>query len=186
MCFQQSIGIPIGIDCAPAIANLSLFKYEYEFISNLIRSDYRRALKFNGCFRLMDDISSINGDDVFDSDRGNIYPSSLELKKENEGYIYADILDLSITLQDNSFNYKLYDKRDKFNFEIVNYPDLSGNISADCGYGVVKSELKRHAKLSSNFSDYIFRRDNLIKKLLDKHYNKSKIDLIVRSMHIEF
>ena len=186
VCFQQSIGIPIGIDCAPAIANLSLFKYEYEFISKLIRSNYRRALKFNGCFRLMDDISAINSDGAFDSDRDIIYPSSLQLKKENEGHIYADILDLSITLRDNSFSFKLYDKRDKFNFEIVNYPDLSGNLSADCGYGVVKSELKRYAKLSSNFSDYIYRKDNLIKKLLNKHYIESKIDMIVRSIHIDF
>ena len=30
-CFKQIIGIPIGIDCAPGLANLTLFKYEYEY-----------------------------------------------------------------------------------------------------------------------------------------------------------
>ena len=101
--FRQTIGIPIGVDCAPALANGSLFKYEYEYISKLVKSNYRRALKSNGCFRLMDDISSINGDNVFDTDRHLIYPASLELKKENKGDAYADILDLSIELKNHSF-----------------------------------------------------------------------------------
>ena len=74
--------------------------------------------------------------------------------------------------------YKLYDKRDSFKFEIGSYPDLSGNISADCGYGVVKSELKRYAKLSSNFSDYKFRKDLLFNKLSSKHYNTDRIENI--------
>ena len=151
--------------------------------SKLIKSNYRRALKYNGCFRLMDDISSINGDGAFHADKHIIYPYSLELKKENEGDVAADILDLSIQLGNNTFSYKLYDKRDKFNFEIVNYPDLGGNISAECGYGVVKSELKRYAMLSSHFSDYIYRKNNLFQKLLIKHYRKDRIELIERSMH---
>ena len=82
----------------------------------------------------------------------------------------------------NVFCYKLYDKRDKFKFQIVNYPDLHGNISADCGYGVVKSELKRYAKLSSNFSDYILRKDILFKKLIDKHYTIDRIEYIYNSI----
>ena len=80
------------------------------------------------------------------------------------------------------FSYKLYDKRDNFKFEIANYPDLSGNISADCGYGVVKSELKRYAKLSSNFSDFKARKDVLFQKLSDKHYSTDRIESIYRSI----
>ena len=116
LCFKQIIGIPIGVDCAPSVANLTLFKYEYDYISKLVKSDYRRALKFNGCFRLMDDISSINGDNVFHNDKSSIYPVSLDLRKENEGEVVANILDLSIKLTDNLFSYKLYDKRDNFKF----------------------------------------------------------------------
>ena len=130
----------------------------------------------------MDDISSINGDGVFDIDRDIIYPASLKLKKENQGDISADILDLSINLQDNLFGYKLFDKRDHFKFDIVNYPDLSGNISASCGYGVVKSELKRYSTLSSNFSDYIQRMRLLIEKHKKKHYDADRLTSISRSV----
>ena len=180
--FRQTIGIPIGVDCAPALANGSLFKYEYEYISKLVKSNYRRALKSNGCFRLMDDISSINGDNVFDTDRHLIYPASLELKKENKGDAYADILDLSIELKNHSFSYKLFDKRDNFKFNIVNYPDMSGNISSNCGYGVVKSELKRYAKLSSHFSDFNSRKHILMEKLASKHYDADRLARVGRSV----
>ena len=45
ICFQQSIGVPIGVDCAPPMANLTLFRYEYEYISKLMKSNYRKALE---------------------------------------------------------------------------------------------------------------------------------------------
>ena len=172
LCYQQCIGVPIGVDCAPAIANLTLFRYEYEYMGKLLKSNYRRALKFNGSFRLMDDISSINGDGTFHEDIPLIYPATLELKKENEGNVAANILDLTVELNElsHTFVFKLYDKRDKFKFNIVNYPDLGGNIAKACGYGVVKSELKRYAKLSSKFFDFNIRRNLLFNKLLQKGY----------------
>ena len=181
--YQQCIGIPIGIDCAPAIANLTLFRYEYDYISRLVKSNYRRALKFNGTFRLMDDISSINSDGVFQQDISLIYPSSLELKKENEGDISANILDLNVELDNHTFSYKLYDKRDKFPFQIVNYPDLRGNIAKVCGHGVVKSELKRYSKLSSKFCYYLDRKKVLFCKVLKKGYSLLKIEQIFDSIH---
>ena len=174
LCFKQIIGIPIGVDCAPALANLTLFDYEYKYISKLVKSDYRRALKSNGCFRLMAW--------VFNIDRDSIYPASLKLKKENEGNTSADILDLSINLQDGIFNYKLFDKRDHFKFEIVNYPHLGGNISSNCGYGVVKSELNRYAKLSSNFSAFDYRKRVLTQKLSEKGYDPRRLASIASSV----
>jgi hypothetical protein len=184
VCYQQSIGIPIGIDCAPPIANLTLFRYEYEHMVKLLKSNYRRATKFNGCFRLMDDISSINSDGAFEESIPSIYPAALALKKENEGHIMADILDLTVELNVDShnFGYKLYDKRDKFKFKIVNYPDLCGNISSNCCYGVVKSELKRFAKLSSKFSEFVKRKNILFGKLMDKGYLERKLESIFRSI----
>ena len=42
---RQSIGIPMGIDPAPFWANLYLYFYEHEFITNLMRTDKIRARK---------------------------------------------------------------------------------------------------------------------------------------------
>ena len=37
--FKQAIGIPIGTDCAPLMADLFLFSFEFDFMKNLIRKD---------------------------------------------------------------------------------------------------------------------------------------------------
>ena len=47
--FRQIIGIPMGTDCAPDLANLFLFAYEYKYIMDLIdkgKSDELRLFRF--------------------------------------------------------------------------------------------------------------------------------------------
>ena len=34
--FRQGIGIPMGTDCAPLLANLYLFHYEYKYMRDII------------------------------------------------------------------------------------------------------------------------------------------------------
>ena len=45
--FRQTIGIPMGTDCAPLLANLFLFYYEYHYMKNLIRDNQCLAKSFN-------------------------------------------------------------------------------------------------------------------------------------------
>ena len=73
-----------------------------DYIQKLTKSDYRRAIKFNGCYRLLDDISAINSDEIFEEAIPFIYPESLTLNKENDGNISTKILDLSVELNVNS------------------------------------------------------------------------------------
>ena len=75
---------------------------------------------------------------------------------------------------------------EKFKFSIVNYPDLGGNIAKVCGYGVVKSELKRYAKLSSKFSDFNIRKVLLFNKVLQKGYLLDKIGQIYNSIQLGY
>ena len=37
----------MGTNCAPLLANLYLFYYEYNYMKNLMKLDYGKALKFN-------------------------------------------------------------------------------------------------------------------------------------------
>ena len=39
--FRQRTGLPMGTDCAPLLANLFLFSYEYKYIRHLISSNLR-------------------------------------------------------------------------------------------------------------------------------------------------
>ena len=80
-------------------------------------------------------------------------------------------------LNENSrnFAFKLYDKR-------IWVAILPSRVR--CGYGVVKSELKRYAKLSSKFSDFIVRKDLLFSKLIDTGYMMNKINHIYQSLDL--
>ena len=59
---------------------------------------------------------------------------------------------------------------DAFKFEIINYPDLSGNIPTKPAYGVFTSQVIRYARICSKKGDLLERVKSLTKKLLRKHY----------------
>ena len=49
---------------------------------------------------------------------------------------------------------KIYDKRDDFDFDIVNYPFLDGDVPRRPSYGVYISQLKRFARVCSHVNDF--------------------------------
>ena len=57
--FKQCIGIPMGIDPAPFWANLHLYAYECAFMTNLMKTDKGRAMKFRYATRFIDDESNL-------------------------------------------------------------------------------------------------------------------------------
>ena len=56
--FRQMVGIPMGTNCAPLLADLFLYSYENEFLDKLIKEGKRKlARKFNLSYRYNDDVS---------------------------------------------------------------------------------------------------------------------------------
>ena len=68
-----------------------------------------------------------------------IYPSERQLNKANSSNTEASFLDLHLTISDVLVSFKIYDKRDDFDFDIVNFPFLDGNIPRATSYGVYVS-----------------------------------------------
>ena len=59
--FQKMVGIPMGTNCAPLLADLFLYSYENEFLDKLIKEGRRKlARKFNLSYRYTDDLISFN------------------------------------------------------------------------------------------------------------------------------
>ena len=73
----------------------------------------------NTTFRYFDNIL-INV--YFDNMVSQIYPSELQLNKANTSDTEAAFLDLHLSISNDSVCAKIYDKRDDFDFEIVNFP----------------------------------------------------------------
>jgi hypothetical protein len=67
---------------------------------------------------------------------------------------------------------KIYDKRDHFNFKIINFPNMCINIPASPAYGVYISQLIRYARVSSIYSDFLKRHLHLRNRQLDQGYKK--------------
>ena len=114
--FRQIIGVPIGVDPGPYIANLTLWYYENGYLEKLYKRDYFSARMLGKTFRLIDDITSINSDGVFGQHVGNIYPTSLTLNKENKEDSSANVLDLNVSIVDGKFKVSVYDKRDDMQY----------------------------------------------------------------------
>jgi hypothetical protein len=89
---------------------------------------------------------------------------------------------VDILVVGKGFSYQIYDKRDNFDFPIVNYPDLSGNIPSRQSYSVFISQLVRYARGSLHFKDFQLRCASLTNKLLAQNF---KIDRL-RSAYFKF
>jgi hypothetical protein len=59
--FQQVVGIPMGTNCAPLLADLFLYSYESEFHQKLVKDKkIHEARAFNFTYRYIDDVLSNN------------------------------------------------------------------------------------------------------------------------------
>ena len=144
--FRQVIGIPMGTNCAPLLADLFLYLHENEFLDNMTRSGHRRlARSFNLSYRYIDDLIVFNNKKFLDYLK-EIYPSQLTVEKANKSDHLADYLDLTFIIDSGGkLLARLYDKRDDFDFHIVTFPYLSSNTPSGPSYGVYISPLIRYA-----------------------------------------
>ena len=82
----------------------------------------------------------------------------------------------STTLSGGKLSTRLYDKRDDFNFHIVNFPFLSSNIPSGPSYGVYISQLIRYARCCSHYDDFRYRQKCLVDRLLSQGYKALRLE----------
>ena len=127
--FRQMVGIPVGTNCAPLLADLFHYSYENEFLNKLVQEGKRKLTrKFNASYHYIDDLISFNNK-RFKELISDIYPKELTISETTESTSVASYLNL-LFIQDNSNNLttKSYDKCDRFGFHIMNFPLMSRNI----------------------------------------------------------
>ena len=120
---------------------------------------------FNSTSRYLDDLLNIDNP-YFEQMVGQIYPTKLKLNKANSSDTEAPFSDLKLSLTNGIVSSKMYDKRDDFNFEVVNFPFLDGDVHRSPSYGVYISQLVRFARVCSNVDDLNNRNLFLTAKLI--------------------
>ena len=95
-----------------------------------------------------------------------IYPPELQLNKANTSDTEAPFLDLHLSISNGFVSSKIYDKRDDFDFNIVNFPFLDGDVPRSTSYGVYISQLIRFTRVSSHVADFNARVTKLVVTIL--------------------
>ena len=160
----------MGTNCAPLVADLFLYCYERDFMLSLAKNgDVQKIEAFNTTSRYLDDILNIDNP-FFPSLYKSIYPTQLQLNKANTSNTKTAFLDLDISIEDDIIITKIYDKRDDFTFNIVNFPYLDSDVPKSPSYGIYISQLVRYARACSKLDDFNERNLMLTKKLLCQGY----------------
>ena len=130
---------------------------------------------YNTTSRYLDDILNINNV-YFDYMVSQIYLQSSNLIKPIPLIqIEVAFLDLHLSISNDIGSTKIYDKRDDFDFEVVNFPFLDGDVPRSTSYGVYISQLVRFAKAYSYITDFNTRNKLLTQKLLKQGYRYHKL-----------
>ena len=183
--FRQIIGVPMGTDCAPDLANLFLFVFEYKYVMNLISTgdSDMRLLRF--VYRYIDDLLILNDNGNFANIYTDIYPDMMELKSTGSSAQHVSFLDMDIKALGNRFKYTLYDKRNDFEFKVISLPNLSGNIPINQAYGTFYSQIVRIFNANNTSDLFINNIKTLTDKLCKQGFNRrilfAYIDRFIRS-----
>ena len=128
---------------------------------------------FNSTSRYLDDL--LNIDNIyFDQMVDRVYLTELQLNIANSSDTEAPFLDLNLCISNGTVSTKIYDKRDDFDFDIVSFPFLDGDVPWRTSYGVYISQLIRFARASSNLNDFKYRYKAISAKLLRQCYRYFK------------
>ena len=165
----------MGTNCAPLVADLFLFCYIRDFMKDLSNDNQADIIEvFYSTSRYLDDLLNINNP-YFEGMVNQIYPPELQLNKANTSDIEAPFLDLHLSISNGFVSSKINDKRDDFDFDIVNFPFLDGDFPRRPSYGVYISQLIRFARVCSHVDDFNTRNKCLTAKLLKQGYRYHKL-----------
>ena len=81
---------------------------------------------------------------------------------------------MHLSISNDIVSTKIYDKRDDFDFEIVNFPFLDDDVPRSTSNAVYISKLIRFARVSSHVPDFNTRNKLLTQKLLKQGYRYHK------------
>ena len=84
-------------------------------------------------------------------------------------------LDLLIDISDGDIVCSIFDNRDAFDFDNVNFPDLSGNIPTAPAYGTYISQLIRYSRACHNYDNVSSRHSMLAERLFNQGFSARKL-----------
>jgi len=187
--YRQYIGIPMGIDPAPFMANLFLHFYENKYIVNLVNiGNIKEAGVLRNSFRYLDDLLSIDDNKYLAEVVSSIYPAELKLTCTNPlNSKCTEFLDLDLSIIDGKIHSKVFDKRRQFPFKVINFPDLKfSNVPKKPSCGIYFSQILRILRICNKLEYFVVELEQLTKIFLGKGFEKSDLLSIFNRFLIKY
>jgi len=168
---QQTIGLPMGTNSAPEIANLCLYADESSFIDNLLsRQDFQTVRKYATTRRYIDDLL------LWDLSPPPISTYGLEYSETTEPDGTVTFLGAQInTLSNGYISLAIYDKTSSWNFPVIRYTHGHSNVPTHQATGIVFSQLTRYRLICNSITNFKKATTSLVKKLLERDHPPSII-----------
>ena len=125
---------------------------------------------------------SLNDGSTFEKHYKDIYPTELELNKENNSNSCASFLDLYIYIDKGEFHTRLFDKRDNFGFDTVRMPFYCSNVPSKMFYGSIGAEFLRISRATSKIEDLTHNCKQLLSRMLKQNGQMRRIKLSLIKM----
>ena len=106
-----------------------------KFMKNLSSDNLPTLLRHSTTSRYLVDLLNIDNP-YFEGMVNPIYPPESQLNKPNISDTEAPFFDLHLSISNGFVSSKNYDKCDDFDFDIVNFPFLDGDVPCRPSYGV--------------------------------------------------
>ena len=143
----------MGTNCAPLFADSFLFCYERDFMLSLSDNNQAGVVEtLNSTSRYLDDLLKLDNL-YFEQMVSQIYPTEIQLNKTNSSDTEARFWAWT-SITNGIVSSKIYNKPGDFNFEIVNFPFLDGDVCRFPSYGVYILQRSRFATVCSNVDDF--------------------------------
>ena len=115
--YRQIVGISMGTNCAPLVADLFLYCYERDFMDSLNHDNQADVVEaFHPTSRYRNDLLNIDTH-YFEGMVNQIYSPELQLNKANATDTESPFLDLYLSVANGLVSSKIYYKLDGFDFE---------------------------------------------------------------------
>ena len=119
--YRQIVEIPMGTNSALLVADLFLYCNERDFMDSLNHDNQADVIEaFYSTSRYLNDLLNIDNP-YFEGMVKQIYRPELQLNKANNTDTEVPFLDLHLSIANGFVSSKIYDKRDDFDFDIVNF-----------------------------------------------------------------
>ena len=123
--YRQIVGIPMGTNCDPLVADLYWFCNDRYFMLSLIDDNKSEVIEaFKSTSRYLDNILNIDNNFL-------IAWSVIFALSDTD----ASFLDLHLSILTGLIKTKMYAKKDDFDFDILNFPFLDGDVIRSTSYG---------------------------------------------------